>query len=196
MGKSVIAALALALSCGAAGANALHLNPTQPTSVANMVTFGRTTIPIGYYDYCQRYADRCDRPASGQIVELTRELWSDIIQTNDDVNTSVAPLTDNEIFGVEERWEYPKNVGDCEDYALEKRKRLNQRGIPLGALSMTVGRDANGGGHAVLTVITDRGDFVLDNVEPRVLLWKETELYFLKRQSQHDPNTWVSLVSG
>ncbi|AMM87384.1 transglutaminase-like cysteine peptidase (plasmid) [Martelella lutilitoris] len=196
MGKSVIAALALALSCGAAGANALHLNQTQPTSVANMVTFGRTTIPIGYYDYCQRYADRCDRPADGQIVELTRELWSDIIQTNDDVNTSVAPLTDNEIFGVEERWEYPKNVGDCEDYALEKRKRLNQRGIPLGALSMTVGRDANGGGHAVLTVITDRGDFVLDNVEPRVLLWKETELYFLKRQSQHDPNTWVSLVSG
>ncbi|MEM5474456.1 transglutaminase-like cysteine peptidase [Hoeflea sp. AS60] len=196
MGKSIAAALALALSCTAAGANALHLNPTQPTSAEKMETFGRTTIPIGYYDYCQRYAERCGRPAGGQIVELTRELWNDIIRTNDDVNISVAPLTDNEIFGVEERWEYPKNVGDCEDYALEKRERLNQRGIPLGALSMTVGRDANGGGHAVLTVITDRGDFVLDNVESRVLLWKDAELYFLKRQSQHDPNTWVSLVSG
>lgn len=69
-------------------------------------------------------------------------------------------------------------------------------GYPLGALLMTVGKDANGGGHAVLTVVTDRGDFVLDNVEQRVLLWKDAEIYFLKRQSQNDPNAWVSLVAG
>ena len=69
-------------------------------------------------------------------------------------------------------------------------------GYPLGALLMTVGKDTDGGGHAVLTVVTDLGDFVLDNVEQRVLLWKDVEIYFLKRQSQNDPNAWVSLVSG
>jgi len=161
-----------------------------------METFGRTTIPIGYFEYCQRYANRCARPADGPSVRLTEQRWTEIVQVNSDVNQAVQPLTDNEIFGVEERWEYPSLVGDCEDYALQKRKVLNEMGYPLGALLMTVGRDADGGGHAVLTVVTDRGDFVLDNVEQRVLLWKDAELYYLKRQSQDDPNDWVSLVAG
>jgi predicted transglutaminase-like cysteine proteinase len=99
-----------------------------------------------------------------------------------------------EIYGVEERWDYPTAVGDCEDYALLKRKRLNEMGYPLGALLMTVARDSNGGGHAVLTVVTDLGDFILDNIEQKVLLWREAEIYYLKRQSQRDLNVWVSLI--
>ena len=61
---------------------------------------------------------------------------------------------------------------------------------------MTVGKDSKGGGHAVLTVVTDLGDFVLDNIEQKVLLWQDAEIYFLKRQSESNPNTWVSLVAG
>jgi predicted transglutaminase-like cysteine proteinase len=45
----------------------------------------------------------------------------------------------------------------------------------------------------VLTVKTDKGDFVLDNQEERVLLWSETGYRFVKRQSQANPNNWVSL---
>ena len=160
-----------------------------------MRTFGRTTIPIGYFEYCQRYQDRCERPAESSMVELSRERWKLMLETNNKVNTQVMPLTDREIFGVEEMWEYPDVVGDCEDYALMKRKMLNEMGFPLGALLMTVGRDADGGGHAVLTVVTDLGDFVLDNVEKRILLWKDTEIYYLKRQAQEDPNRWVSLTA-
>jgi predicted transglutaminase-like cysteine proteinase len=196
MKRAVLGALTLAFSCAYASANALHLNPTQPGSAKNMATFGRTTIPVGYYEYCQRYQDRCEQPAEGSLVELTRERWKLMVETNNAVNTSVIPMTDREIFGVEEKWEYPENVGDCEDYALMKRKRLNEMGFPLGALLLTVARDANGGGHAVLTVVTDLGDFVLDNVEKRILPWKDAELYYLKRQAQDDPNIWVSLVSG
>lgn len=196
MVRTILSAAALALSCTFANANALHLNPTQAAATSSMETFGQTTIPVGYYEYCQRYSERCARPADGSSVSLTRERWKEIIQINNEVNAAVAPLTDREIFGVEERWEYPGVVGDCEDYALQKRKRLNEMGYPLRALLMTVGKDADGGGHAVLTVVTDLGDFVLDNVEQRVLLWKDAEIYFLKRQSQTDPNAWVSLVSG
>ena len=44
-------------------------------------------------------------------------------------------------------------------------------------------------GHAVLTVTNDRGDCVLDNLNKNILLWSATE-----RQSQANPNVWVSLV--
>ena len=194
MFRSTSTIVAFAFSTVIASANAFHLNPDQ-SATSNMATFGSTSIPIGYYEYCQRYGERCNRTAEGSSVRLTPERWKAIISVNFEVNTSVTPKTDREIFGVEERWVYPDGVGDCEDYALLTRKILNEQvGIPLGALSMTVGRDASGGGHAVLTVITDRGDFILDNVEPRVLSWQEAEIRFLKRQSSMDPNVWVSLV--
>lgn len=192
--RFLVGALALGISCAAAAANALHFNPTQPALARNMQTFGVTSIPVGYYEYCRRYADRCAREPEGTGIQLTEPRWREIVSVNAEVNAAVAPLTDMEIYGVEERWEYPTAVGDCEDYALLKRKRLNEMGYPLGALLMTVARDSNGGGHAVLTVVTDLGDFILDNIEQKVLLWREAEIYYLKRQSQRDLNVWVSLI--
>ncbi|MBN9039479.1 MAG: transglutaminase-like cysteine peptidase, partial [Rhizobiales bacterium] len=171
--RSIVSALALWISCVAASANAFHFNPTQSASARNMLTFGATTMPVGYYDYCRRYSERCARGPEGAMIRLTEPRWKEIVSVNAETNSAIAPLTDMEIFGVEERWEYPTTVGDCEDYALLKRKRLNEMGYPLGALLLTVARDAKGGGHAVLTVVTDLGDFILDNLEQKVLLWKE-----------------------
>jgi predicted transglutaminase-like cysteine proteinase len=45
----------------------------------------------------------------------------------------------------------------------------------------------------VLTVKTDKGEFILDNQNPEIQLWSETSYRFVKRQSQTDPNLWVSL---
>jgi len=45
----------------------------------------------------------------------------------------------------------------------------------------------------VLTVKTDKGEFILDNQEDQILLWSETSYHFVKRQSQADQNVWVSL---
>ena len=40
-------------------------------------------------------------------------------------------MTDMDHWGVVERWNYPDDgYGDCEDYALEKRKLLMQAGWP------------------------------------------------------------------
>ncbi len=77
--------------------------------------------------------------------------------------------------------------GDCEDYVLLKRRMLMQAGWPREALLITVVRDKKGDGHAVLTVKTDKGDFILDNQAENVLLWSETGYRFVKRQSQSDP---------
>jgi predicted transglutaminase-like cysteine proteinase len=58
---------------------------------------------------------------------------------------------------------------------------------------VTVVRDKDGDGHAVLTVRTDKGDYVLDNQIEKILLWSDTGYRFVKRQSQSNPNVWVSL---
>ena len=60
---------------------------------------------------------------------------------------------------------------------------LMQAGWPRQALLVTVVRDKRGDGHAVLTVKTDKGEFVLDNQNPEILLWSQTGYRFVKRQS-------------
>ena len=95
---------------------------------------------------------------------LTAKAWKDLVRINKWVNDTVKPVTDLEHWGVVERWNYPDDgYGDCEDYVLLKRRMLMQAGWPRQALLITVVRDKRGDGHAVLTVKTDRGEFVLDN---------------------------------
>jgi predicted transglutaminase-like cysteine proteinase len=76
---------------------------------------------------------------------------------------------------------------------LLKRRMLMQAGWPREALLVTVVRDKKGEGHAVLTVKTNRGDYILDNQVEDILLWSDTSYRFVKRQSQSDPNVWVAL---
>ena len=56
-------------------------------------------------------------------------------------------------------------------------------------------RDENNEGHAILTVRTDEGDFVLDNKRREVVRWNDRHSYiFIKEQSQRNPVLWVLLV--
>ena len=161
---------------------------------AFMHTGGRTTQPIGHYEFCQREPGECRQKTARQApVELTRQLWAAMIDINNAVNAAVTPRTDMEMWGKEEVWSYPTNIGDCEDYALEKRRRLMALGVPAGDVLITVARQRNGDGHAVLTVRTSHGDFILDNLEQRVLAWSETEYTYLKRQSERHSGAWVSV---
>ena len=188
----MIAAILVAL-VAPAHADATHRNPDQRAGEPGMTTFGRTAIPIGYYEFCERRPDSCDLEADARAVALDERAWKAIVSVNRRVNRSVRPVTDIDLFGIPEFWDYPGAAGDCEDYVLQKRRLLHEAGFPLGALLITVAHDASGGGHAVLTVVTDKGDYVLDNVEKRVLPWQEAELHYLKRQARNDPNAWVDL---
>ena len=76
---------------------------------------------------------------------------------------------------------------------LLKRRMLIQSGWPREALLVTVVRDRHGDGHAVLTVKTDKGELILDNQNDEIRLWSDTGYRFVKRQSQADPNVWISL---
>jgi len=119
----------------------------------------------------------------------------DLVRINKLVNETIKPLTDLEHWGVVEHWSYPDDgYGDCEDYVLLKRRMLIESGWPRQALLVTVVRDKQVEGHAVLTVTTNKGDYILDNQNADILLWSKTGYRFVKRQSQSNPNVWVALT--
>jgi predicted transglutaminase-like cysteine proteinase len=154
-----------------------------------------TRAPIGWIEFCAEHRSECgSKAAVPRDVVLTPKAWTDLVQVNNWVNEKIKPVTDLEHWGVVERWNYPDDgYGDCEDYVLLKRRMLIKAGWPREALLVTVVRDKKGEGHAVLTVKTNKGEFVLDNQEAEVLPWTRTGYRFVKRQSQHDQNLWVSL---
>ena len=143
----------------------------------------------------RRNAPECSSaPVVPRDVVLTTKAWKDLVRVNRWVNETIRPMTDIEHWGVVEKWSYPDDgYGDCEDYVLLKRRLLMQAGWPRSALLITVVRDKKGEGHAVLTVKTDKGEFVLDNQDEDILLWSDTGYRFVKRQSQSNQNIWVDL---
>jgi predicted transglutaminase-like cysteine proteinase len=154
-----------------------------------------TKPPIGWIEFCVEYDPECKtKPSQPRDVVLSVQAWKDLERVNQWVNTHIKPMTDMEHWGVVERWNYPDDgYGDCEDYVLLKRRMLMQAGWPREALLITVVRDKRGDGHAVLTVRTDKGEYILDNQNEQIMLWSDTGYRFVKRQSQADPNVWISL---
>jgi predicted transglutaminase-like cysteine proteinase len=133
------------------------------------------------------------QPAS--TPHMTKELWSLLERVNQDVNTKIRPVHDIEQFGFEDYWTLPiatgTMAGDCKDYVLEKRRILMAAGLPMPALSITLGTTAWGEYHAVLLVHTTEGDYVLDNLSPWVTPWKDVTYVWSKRQSTENPDIWV-----
>ena len=168
----------------------------QVQKVAYMTSFGDTLPPIGYVTFCRDHEAEC-RPGGrfADRIQLTAAKYREIEQVNSEINTAVTPITDLELYGKAEVWAYPSgNKGDCEDYVLAKRRSLIQLGFPESALLITVVRDENNEGHAVLTVRTDKGDFILDNKRRDVMRWADTPYTFVKRQSERNPLVWISLL--
>jgi predicted transglutaminase-like cysteine proteinase len=160
------------------------------------VSLGETTrAPIGWIDFCNELPRECvGGPTAPRDVVLSTPAWKDLVRINKWVNEKIKPMTDLDHWGVVEKWSYPDDgYGDCEDYVLLKRRLLIEAGWPREALLITVVRDRKGDGHAVLTVKTDKGEFILDNQNEDIVLWSDTGYRFVKRQSQSDPNVWVSL---
>ena len=154
-----------------------------------------TRPPIGWVEFCADQPGECNvATTKPHDVVISGEAWKQLTFINDWVNHTIKPMTDLNHYGVIEKWAYPDDgYGDCEDYVLLKRRMLMEAGWPREALLITVVRDKNGDGHAVLTVKSDRGEFVLDNQVNEIALWSDTGYRFVKRQSQSDPNVWVSL---
>lgn len=153
---------------------------------------GRTTPPVGYIEFCQRSPGECAAAEPSKAdFSLTPSQWSDIQRLNAEVNGAFTRASDEEIYGKEEMWAYPDKAGDTEDFALIKKKRLKEYGVPDKVLLLTVALKRNGDGHALLTIVTDKGDFLLDDETDEIRPWHEAPYQLLKRQSPSTPLSWV-----
>ncbi len=156
---------------------------------------GKSKPIAGWVDFCKREPAECAfDPSEPEEIVLTPKIWKLISDTNLQVNKSIRPVSDLAYFGEVDYWTLPNDgIGDCEDFQLLKRHILVEKGLPARAMRMTVVTNPKGDGHAVLMIITDRGDFVLDNLSPVIKPWNKTPYTYIKRESQADPQAWVSL---
>lgn len=156
-----------------------------------------TSQPIGHYEFCLTHKDECSIKSTNTVAPRVTEYgWNVVRDINSKVNHDIMPMTDQEIFGRDEVWAYPKDVGDCEDFALLKRKMLIEAGFSPADVLMTVVRKPDGEGHAVLTLRTSDGDYILDNLSTDIKLWSSTPYRFLKRQASFNTGRWVTIENS
>lgn len=168
---------------------------TVPPRSVPMTTGAAIAPPIGYVDFCRRQPRDClAHPSAGQQkISIQSERGRALQIVNLDVNRAIAPVEDIRQYGLTEHWAYPTRAGDCEDYALLKRKRLIDLGWPERDLLLTIGFAPGGEAHTVLVVTTAQGDYVLDNRTNEIRPWTESPYKWLMRQSPADPSKWVRI---
>jgi predicted transglutaminase-like cysteine proteinase len=191
--KGLLAAVLTAFAIVTAPVAALDLTNVAFTQAAE----GAATIPVGHMEFCQTHPAEC-QPNQTVVAaaSLDEQSWQQLVAVNAYYNQSVVPVTDDDLYHVAEFWTYPNGFGDCEDFALAKRRDLINAGWPASTLLIAVVKEPNGNGHAVLLARTDRGDFVLDNQDGVIRLWNETPYKFVKRQSQAHSGQWVDMLDA
>jgi predicted transglutaminase-like cysteine proteinase len=197
-----------ALASAASAKSAIHVASRDVTpfeasakQASKIQVGGATSVPAGWLEFCRRYVGECEAEKAsaeaglrGRDISLTARARKQIERVNQWVNANVEPVSDLQQWSMLDRWDYPaEGKGDCEDFVLLKRRLLIEVGFSRHALLVTVVKDSRNEGHALLTVKTDAGDFILDNLNDEMKPWDRTGYRFVKRQSQFDPNVWVQL---
>ncbi len=96
---------------------------------------------------------------------------------NANVNDTPVWESDDNHYDIREHWTIPSDgIGDCEDYALMKRKILIDDGVSTNLLRLATAYLPDGALHTVLIVVTDGGDYILDSVTRDIRDWNETSL--------------------
>ncbi len=163
-------------------------------AATSMKTGALTSQPIGHFEFCKINVEECRIHSLGvAALAASQKTMKLVVTVNIQVNAAIRPATDLEIYGKDEVWAYPVTAGDCEDYVLLKRRILMNKGISPANLLITVVRKRDGEGHAVLTVRTQKGDYILDNLTDDVLAWEDTDYRYLKRQSTEHTGQWVDI---
>ncbi|SPH18029.1 hypothetical protein DEA8626_01559 [Defluviimonas aquaemixtae] len=150
--------------------------------------------PSGAATLCHRYGWACS--GSGAAIAPS-DLLHHARRVNTAVNARTRELSDRSQYGIEEMWALPtRRGGDCEDFALEKKRRLIAAGLPARSLLIATVLDQRRNSHAVLVLRTEQGDFVLDNLRSGILDWRRTGYSFLKMQNPERPARWDAILAG
>ena len=145
-----------------------------------------TLPPFSFVKYCVENPRYCEKSA----VEQTTDDYALLNKINILVNHTMESVDEPNGQDV---WHSNGKSGDCEDFALTKRKMLIDLGIPQSALRIATAYTNEGLGHAVLVVKTKKGNLVLDNLTDDIKIWNKTALHWIKIQSETDPRIWYFL---
>ena len=170
---------------------------TQGAVAKDAFLGARMTVsaPAGAQNLCGRYPWACRvstgaKRISGQQLDVALKL-------NRQINRQVRSIADQAQYGRPEHWALPTaRGGDCEDFALIKKKRLIEAGLDPQMLLVSTVLDRDRNAHAVLVMRTGQGDFILDNLRDEVLHWRQTGYTFLRMQDPANPSRWTAVIDG
>ena len=127
------------------------------------------------------------------VLTITPPLLALMYRVNLLVNREMRMQSDEAQYDTADYWKvasFEDRNGDCEDYALTKRRLLINAGVPPDVLTFGIVRTSWGELHAILIVTTDQGDMILDNLTGDILHWNNTAYHWIKRQTPGQPFDW------
>ena len=156
---------------------------------------GGAPAPSGAQGICSTYSWACARSANGSATSADTLKW--VTAVNAKINRSVRSIEDEHQYGVEEHWALPTRTGgDCEDFALLKKRELVSLGVDPRRLLIATVLDRQRNPHAVLVYRSDKGDLVLDNLTDQIRSWRATRYMFLQMQDPDRPTGWVNVFAS
>lgn len=162
-------------------------------STAGYIVAGQPTLaPFAHVRFCLTFPGDCAISQGLSSVELGSSTLRQLASVNGLVNSRIHPVEDAST-DAGDVWQVGVASGDCEEFALTKRRNLIALGWPSRALRIAVARTGSGEGHAVLVVKTSRGDLVLDNRTDEIKPWTQTDLRWVKIQSGDNPRLWYTM---
>lgn len=154
--------------------------------------FGASPPPTGAQSLCNQYTWACANKRSGTKPKLQE--MNLVKKINLRVNSSTREVADQLQYKTRERWALPTSRGgDCEDFALLKKRDLIRAGIHPNKLLLATVLDTQRRAHAVLVYRSKQGDLVLDNLTNRIKPWSATRYLFLRMQDPKRPSRWVGV---
>lgn len=188
-----VTAFTFANPSAAAGPGGFARNLRDMPPVSFIAAAKPTLAPFAHVKFCMQNPAECRKSGGSAVIALTSYREGQLKRINAGVNRSVRAVNDSSAIDGGDVWRASGGSGDCEDFALIKRKRLIAMGWSPRALRIAVVRTGQGEGHAVLVVKTSRGDLVLDNRTSAIRNWKNTDLRWIKIQSQDNPRIWLAI---
>ena len=161
--------------------------PTMTTATATAET---TLPPFAFIKYCIASPDDC---ANSEITAITPRMVKQLRIVNDRVNRTMRYMPDPKGTDI---WQDDGIEGDCEDYALAKRRQLIRLGWPPNLLRIAIGRTLDGIGHAVLVAKVGGLDLVLDSINPAIKPFSDVNVRWISIQSDFDTKIWSKLGPG
>ncbi|TMV09162.1 hypothetical protein FGK63_05140 [Ruegeria sediminis] len=183
--------LAAVVACGTIAT----AGPLQASETPFIKAVAATPPPTGAKSLCVNYSWAC---ASSRSNSLPREQELRIVNAvNKRVNRSTRAVTDESQYRKKDKWALPtRRGGDCEDFALLKKRELMQMGLDPSKLLLATVLDTDRNSHAVLVYRSSYGDLVLDNLTNKIKPWKATRYLFLRMQNPNRPGSWVGVSNS